>query len=243
MQIIKYLSVLFTVSCMSLCAAGKAQIAVSPLQEMRNIMKNIHKDNEDFMEAHKNDPLFFAKQECGQAPRATIVCCSDSRVHTTNFDLRPLGDIFLVRNIGNQLETCLGSIDYGVLHKHTPLLLFLGHSKCGAVEAVSKQEHFEMSICAELSPMKVTHQSPDVSDEQIKENIIENVHQQVNKAKERYSQLIQNHHLWVVGAVYDFTTKGKGELKIIQVNDRTDTDFIQAFLEDAEVNGVNEEPL
>lgn len=244
MQMVRYLTALFTLSLVSLCSSGKAPSERSPLENMRNMMKNIRVDNGNFVETHKDDDVFFKKQQDGQSPRATIVSCSDSRVHTTNFDTRPLGDVFFIRNIGNQFEPCLGSIEYGVLHKHTPLLLFLGHSKCGAVIAVTEgTDSLESSIRDELAPMRVTHHGTNLPDIQIKENIAENVHRQVNKAYEKYHELIRSQCLWVVGAVYDFTTDGKGALKIIQVNDKVDDDFIQAFLEDIDTHGVLEEPL
>jgi len=70
----------------------------------------------------------------GQKPFAVVVTCADSRVAPEIFlDLKP-GDIFVVRNAGNIADsTALGSIEYAVEHLKTPLVLVIGHSKCGAV--------------------------------------------------------------------------------------------------------------
>jgi carbonic anhydrase len=70
----------------------------------------------------------------GQKPFAIVVTCADSRVAPEIYlDLR-LGDIFVIRNAGNVVDsTALGSIEYAVEHLKTPLILVIGHSKCGAV--------------------------------------------------------------------------------------------------------------
>jgi carbonic anhydrase len=73
----------------------------------------------------------------GQAPWATILTCSDSRVTPELiFGGVTLGELFVVRNAGNVLETNgLGTIEYGAEHLHAPLIVVMGHKKCGAVAA------------------------------------------------------------------------------------------------------------
>jgi carbonic anhydrase len=72
----------------------------------------------------------------GQQPFATVLSCADSRVAPEIIFDQGLGDIFIVRVAGNVVEsTTLGSIEYGVEHLHTPLLVILGHESCGAVKA------------------------------------------------------------------------------------------------------------
>ncbi len=72
----------------------------------------------------------------GQHPVATVFSCSDSRVPPEIVFDQGLGEVFVVRVAGNVVdEVGLGSIEYGVEHLHTPLLVILGHSKCGAVTA------------------------------------------------------------------------------------------------------------
>lgn len=209
----------------------------SSKQNMRDAMKNVLIDNLLFMKNPKYDEEFFAQQEEGQTPRMTVISCADSRAHTTNFDFHPLGDVFFIRNIGNQIETCLGSIDYGVLKLNTPILMFLGHSKCGAITAVTDGRKLPKSIRDELKPIDVTHKDPQPTDEQIKENIDENVHDQVAKALVRYKDLIDEEKLWVIGGVYDFTLEGLGKLSIINVNGATDDASLKAFLQDAIEHG------
>jgi carbonic anhydrase len=72
----------------------------------------------------------------GQKPFATILTCSDSRVVPEFIFDTNIGEIFVVRNAGNCVDVVsLGSLEYGVEHLHTPLLVILGHEKCGAVTA------------------------------------------------------------------------------------------------------------
>jgi carbonic anhydrase len=72
----------------------------------------------------------------GQNPYAIVLACSDSRVAPeTIFDQR-IGDLFVVRVAGNIADSAgMGSMEYAIDHFHSPLLLVMGHSKCGAVSA------------------------------------------------------------------------------------------------------------
>ena len=72
----------------------------------------------------------------GQAPFAVLVSCSDSRVPPELLFGRGLGELFIVRNAGNTVDTAaLGSIQYAVAELGVPLVLVLGHERCGAVDA------------------------------------------------------------------------------------------------------------
>ena len=72
----------------------------------------------------------------GQSPFAVIVCCSDSRVPPELVFDQTLGQLFVVRTAGQVIdEAARGSIVYGIDFLKAPLLLVLGHSGCGAVEA------------------------------------------------------------------------------------------------------------
>jgi Carbonic anhydrase len=72
----------------------------------------------------------------GQAPYAVVVSCSDSRVPVEHVFHTGLGDLFVVRVAGNILtETQIGSIEYACTALGTRLVLVLGHTHCGAVNA------------------------------------------------------------------------------------------------------------
>lgn len=72
-----------------------------------------------------------------QAPWATVLTCSDSRVSPELiFGGVGLGELFVARNAGNVADTAvLGTIEYGAEHLGSPLVMVLGHQRCGAVEA------------------------------------------------------------------------------------------------------------
>ena len=72
----------------------------------------------------------------GQAPYAIIVTCSDSRVIPENIFSAGIGELFVIRLAGNVIDDHqLGSIEYAAGHLGCRLILVMGHTHCGAVEA------------------------------------------------------------------------------------------------------------
>ena len=75
----------------------------------------------------------------GQRPAAIVLGCSDSRVPPEVIFDQGLGDLFVVRVAGNTAEPhTLGSIEYAAEHLGSPVIVVLGHHKCGAVKATSE---------------------------------------------------------------------------------------------------------
>lgn len=74
----------------------------------------------------------------GQHPYAVVLGCIDSRVSPEIVFDQGLGDLFVARVAGNIIDPAgLGSIQFGVEEFHVPLVLVLGHSRCGAVIATA----------------------------------------------------------------------------------------------------------
>ena len=72
----------------------------------------------------------------GQHPYAIVVTCSDSRVVPEHIFSAGLGDLFVIRVAGNVIDDHqLGSIEYAADHLGCKLVVVLGHTHCGAVEA------------------------------------------------------------------------------------------------------------
>ena len=72
----------------------------------------------------------------GQSPRAVVIACADSRVIPEVIFSCGLGELFTIRIAGNVIDAHqLGSIEYAVSHLKTPLVVILGHTGCGAVQA------------------------------------------------------------------------------------------------------------
>lgn len=88
----------------------------------------------------------------GQAPWATIVSCADSRVPPELlFGGVGVGELFVARNAGNMADTAtMGTVEYGSGVLGVPLIVVLGHERCGAVvaacEVVEKKTKFPASI-------------------------------------------------------------------------------------------------
>ena len=75
-----------------------------------------------------------------QKPFATILGCSDSRVPPEMIFDVGFGDIFTIRLAGNIIaEDVVGTLQYGVAHLHTPLVVVMGHENCGAVTAAVEE--------------------------------------------------------------------------------------------------------
>jgi carbonic anhydrase len=71
-----------------------------------------------------------------QKPYAIILSCSDSRVPPELIFDKGLGEVFVVRVAGNVPDPIvLGSIEYAAEHLGSPLVMVLGHERCGAVTA------------------------------------------------------------------------------------------------------------
>ncbi len=188
------------------------------------IIKEIQADDSAYIAAH--NAAFFHELAKGQHPRATVVTCSDSRVHTNMMDKTPEGDLFMIRNIGNQLATAKGSVQYGVNHLASSLLIFIGHSSCGAIKAAAGDySKLEEPIKKELDTIgKVT---ADIA------GVKTNVNNQVAAALKEWAEQVKAGQLLVVGAVYDFADdmkQGAGKLNIINVNGETDAAKIKTML-------------
>ncbi|HET9958638.1 MAG TPA: carbonic anhydrase [Polyangiaceae bacterium] len=209
-----------------------------PLSQARGFLKEILGDNRIYME---HGSAFFAAFAEAQKPRATVVTCSDSRVHTTAFDVTPENDDFMIRNIGNQLANGLGSVEYGVEHLQTPVLMVLGHTGCGAVKAAMGDiSGLAEPIRHELEPLHVSRAKAGATPEAAwAEAVVENVRSQVSFALEHFGERVQQGKLTVVGAVYDFRNdlgNGAGKLTVVDVNGNSESERMEAFVQAVETD-------
>lgn len=85
------------------------------------------------------DPEFFSRMEGGQTPQFLIVGCSDSRVPLERMTGAMPGEIFVHRNIGNQVWSTdinvLSVLTYAVNVLDVPHVVVCGHTNCGALKA------------------------------------------------------------------------------------------------------------
>ncbi|CAH0350279.1 carbonic anhydrase [Sphingobium sp. CECT 9361] len=154
----------------------------------------------------------------GQQPFATLVGCSDSRVGPEQLFGAGLGELFIVRTAGNNVDTAgMGSIEYSVMALGVPLIVVLGHEKCGAVAAatdiVTKDARFPGSIGRMVEPilpavMAAQRAHPD--GDLVEHAVEENVRRMVERLQEYSEPMLlepqQRGELKVVGAVYSLST-------------------------------------
>ncbi|MBB5018873.1 carbonic anhydrase [Chitinivorax tropicus] len=205
-------------------ASGPHGSSGNELQQVQGIVSTLIRDNQTFMRG--KDKAYFQQFSEKQTPRATVVTCSDSRVHTPAMDKTPDNDLFMVRNIGNQLSTAEGSVEYGVRHLNTPLLIFIGHAVCGAVKAASGDyTSLEEPIKKELATIQIP-KGIDVTD-----GVLLNINNQVDHAMNKFKDMTSANKLAVIGAFYDFRNDlgfGFGKLVITNINGETDPAKIKA---------------
>lgn len=193
-------------------------------EQVRVFVKNMVTDNDKHVAQISKDD-FKAIAE-GQSPRATVVTCSDSRLQTKAFNQSPVNDLFFIRNIGNQIKSAEGSVEYGVHHLHTPVLLIIGHSHCGAIQAALGDYSKESkAIRQELDNLHLPKAT------ELNDGVIENINQQVKYAMTKFKDPIAKKELMVIGAVYDFRDdfhQGHGRLILINLNGESDVAKIKA---------------
>ncbi len=117
--------------------ASESHSAVSADEALKSLMEGNKRFVENRMTCPSGcGPSVREKLARGQQPYAIILSCSDSRVPPELIFDKGLGEIFVVRVAGNVPDlVVLGSIEYAAEHLGSPLVVVLGHSRCGAVTA------------------------------------------------------------------------------------------------------------
>jgi carbonic anhydrase len=174
------------------------------------------------------------KEDQANYAYATILSCSDSRVPVEMLFDAGIMDLFVVRVAGNVADTDeIGTIEYGLIHVDTPVLVVLGHTKCGAVTAVTQALHGEHhKLEYNIPPLvdniipavkKAIDQHKDVHGNDIVPYAIEeNVWQSIedlfmHSAATR--KLVESGKVKVVGAIYDISTGKINWLPIERTNE------------------------
>jgi carbonic anhydrase len=125
-------------------AAGAAKAASpsagarpnSPWTAFARLMEGNKRWVDGALEHPDRDPLrreFVAEK---QEPFGVILSCIDSRVPPELLFDAGLGDLFVMRTGGQVVDSVVvGSVEYGPMTSGTPLIVVLGHQRCGAVKA------------------------------------------------------------------------------------------------------------
>ena len=154
----------------------------------------------------------------GQEPIATILTCADSRVPPVDIFDQGIGDIFVVRVAGNIIgDHTLGSIEYAVFHLHTPLVIVLGHSSCGAVGAVASEVkldgHMSTFVPAIQAAIKsVKNEEGDLVNNAARE-LARQMADKIAKSEPIVADLVEHGKTRVVPAYYDLHS---GQVSILE---------------------------
>jgi carbonic anhydrase len=152
----------------------------------------------------------------GQYPAAVILGCADSRVPPELLFDTGLGDLFVVRVAGNVASVDeAGSIEYAVEHLHVPLVMVLGHERCGAVTAAlgaTEGEAEELSRLLESMKPALRDIDPELPMEErvrlgVEANVrysVKQLREIVEREKDRPGTLPPGFQ--IVGGVYEFET-------------------------------------
>lgn len=156
----------------------------------------------------------------GQRPMAAVLGCSDSRAPVEMVFDQGIGDLFVIRVAGNVFgDDEIASAEYAVQNLRVPLVVVLGHSQCGAVNAVvegSPMEGHLERLASRIRPAlnQVTAANVGLQGKTLAPLVIEaNVRQAISDLI-RTSPLVrrasEQGKLKVVGAVYQL---GTGEVR------------------------------
>lgn len=223
---------LFAFCCTASVPSNEA--ALNFARDPNGILEELMKGNERFVTGTSTHPdidsdrrLSTAKN--GQKPIAAILSCSDSRVPVeTIFDVG-IGTLFIVRVAGNIAEKSqVGSLEYGAVHLGTPLIIVLGHTKCGAVTAAVENAQVSMPIKAiinniEPAVAKARKESGEIAEQElVLKSITGNVWQTIEdifKISGEIRSLVKTGKVKIVGGLYDIET---GRVRILGVHLRQD---------------------
>lgn len=162
--------------------------------------------NNQLMHQHQTRSRF---QEVAQSqqPIACILGCADSRVPPEIIFDQGLGDLFVIRVAGNGLnDAVLGSIEFAAIELNVPLVIVLGHERCGAVTAAVQQAQalgHVSSLLQAIQPVvdQVRDQPGDLLDNAVRANVQRVVAEL--QASQPIGELVQQGKVKVVGARYD----------------------------------------
>lgn len=150
----------------------------------------------------------------GQSPFAGIIRCADSRVAPELVFDQSLGDLFVCAVAGNLPTTeVMASLEYTVAMLKTPLIVIMGHSSCGAVDATLAHEDDVSALPGHLSELasQILPAVQDARDAEdrlacaIESNVRRGI-QRLLEASDIIADAVRNDTCRVVGGVYDLAT-------------------------------------
>ncbi|MFP7761028.1 carbonic anhydrase [Marisediminicola sp. LYQ134] len=119
---------------------GEHEAIVDPVDLPAKVWREMLRGNERFVSGNPRHPRQDVERRealaSEQRPRAALFGCSDSRLAAEIIFDKGIGDLFVVRNAGQIIsDSVVGSLEYAVGVLKVPLIVVLGHDRCGAVLA------------------------------------------------------------------------------------------------------------
>ncbi len=194
-------------------AAGLSSLTPSSLSPDDALQKLVE-GNQRFVQHQPQypDQSEVRLREVAQAqhPFATVLTCADSRVPAEIIFDQGIGDIFDVRIAGNvATPEALGSIEYAVALLGAPVLMVLGHERCGAVTAAVENQTLPGEIGTFVKAiLPAVDRAKGKPGDAIDNAVIANVQYQIEQLQ-RSLLLIeraQSGKLKIVGGRYDLDT-------------------------------------
>ncbi|MCC5627913.1 carbonic anhydrase [Nostoc sphaeroides] len=190
--------------------------SLSPDAALQKLMEG----NQRFIDHQPQYPdqsaLRLQEVAIAQHPFATILSCADSRVPAEIVFDQGIGDIFDVRIAGNiATHEAIGSIEYAVVLLGSPLLMVMGHERCGAVTAAVQNESLLGDISTFVKAIKPAVEKVKSQPGDAVENaVVANVQYQIEQLKrsQLLTEQVRSGKLKIVGGRYDLDT---GKVNII----------------------------
>ncbi len=203
-------------------ADAKATLAGSDeAQKARDrIWADLVAGNRRFMEGRETPRNVAAVRKVlvnGQHPQVIILTCADSRVSPEIIFDKNLGELFVVRTAGNVADrVALGSLEYAAEHLKAPLLLVMGHEKCGAVAAavsgVKTHSPNLASIIRRINPAVKRVGGQASGDELLRLAIEANARQSADDVLKKSAILAELVHGGSLGVITGIYKLGTGEV-------------------------------
>lgn len=201
-----------------MCRSNQASVPSTPEEALAALIAGNERYVDERSINPRSDMERVEETAPHQAPFAAVVGCSDSRVPVELLFDQGIGDIFVIRTAGNNVnsEMVMGSVDYAIEHLGVKVLLVLGHGSCGGVTgAISEGGHEHGNIGHLLGTIR-----EDVSDfvgkvESLDDAIRHHTHVQVERilSYPHVAEKIEKGELIVKSAYYDVNT---GEVTVDQ---------------------------
>ncbi|KTC87214.1 bifunctional SulP family inorganic anion transporter/carbonic anhydrase [Legionella brunensis] len=188
--------------------------------EPYQVLSLLREGNQRFLEdtrIHRSTKIDIKYTAETQHPIAVVLGCIDSRVPVeTIFDMS-FGDLFCVRVAGNVVNTdVLASIEYACNVVGAKLIVVLGHTRCGAIQAacdgVQKGhitqllDKIQPAVAAETQTKINRNSKNSEFVKHVTELNVVNTLQQIYKDSEILRHMIEQETIGIVGAIYDVTT-------------------------------------